>query len=241
MFNLYYNDFGFQQGGLKTERVVALIDWLKSENVPIHAVTPGDVHYQTAQRFIDRNLDLMVTELDIGIPMVDGVVYRSVLDYVFHFAPRTPALLTWGFIDRYSWIPAATNHTEGESSLFHADYQPKPAYWQMQEDLARVLANSTYRLSSQAQTNKCLGILLTTVRVILFNAYSATASMGTVKTDILTGNFTQEWVISHKGNATYRIGPRDARQRVLAVDQTSTIVIMNYSDKDAQISIINSS
>ncbi|CAF0762907.1 unnamed protein product [Adineta ricciae] len=295
---LYYNDFGIQQGGFKADRVFDLIDWLKSENVPIHGVgiqwhikvsetvTPGDAHYQTAQRFIDRNLDLMVTELDISIPMVDshpvdpndiqrqGLAYRSILDYVLYFAPRTPALLTWGFTDRYSWIPAATNYTQGEALPLDANYQPKPAYWQMQDDLARVLLNGIYRLSPKSQPSTCLGIAGNSTRSAVqlytgacnqtnqqwnlmwlgdgtyrfspqsvdssaLNAYNVTASTGTVRISEWTGSFDQEWVISCQGNATYRIAPRNAWQRVLAVDQTSSIVIMNSTRDERQQWIIH--
>lgn len=37
-------------------------------------------------------------------------------------------------------------------------YLPKPIYWEMQEDLARILPNGIYHLSSQSQPNTCLGI-----------------------------------------------------------------------------------
>ncbi len=54
-------------------------------------VTPGDAHYQSAQQFIDNNLDIMIIELDITMSLKDGkpaypgdvvkqgVVYRQLL------------------------------------------------------------------------------------------------------------------------------------------------------------------
>jgi hypothetical protein len=47
-----------------------------------------------------------------------------------------------------------------------------------------------------------------------------------------TGDFNQEWIISSQENNTFLIAPRNAWWRVLAVDKTSNIVIMNYT-KDA--------
>jgi endo-1,4-beta-xylanase len=38
------------------------------------------------------------------------------------------AFQTWGFTDRYSWIPAFTQGKRGAALLFDADYKPKPSY-----------------------------------------------------------------------------------------------------------------
>ncbi len=99
------------------------------------------ISYQNAQRFIDQGLDFMVTELDISIPMKDGkpidpadiqkqgLLYRLILEYVLHFSPKCPAMLTWGFTDHYSWLPAYWNYTRGDGLPLDWFYQPKPAYW----------------------------------------------------------------------------------------------------------------
>ncbi len=60
-------------------------------------------------------------------------------------------MLTWGFTDRYSWITASSNYTKGDALPLDWSYQPKPAYWQMQEELARVVQDDVYRLSPQTQ------------------------------------------------------------------------------------------
>jgi len=53
------------------------------------------------------------------------------------------------------------------------------------------------------------------------------ASVGGVQMYNWTGDFNQEWAISPQGNNTFRIRPRNAWRRVLAIDKTSNIVILN--------------
>jgi endo-1,4-beta-xylanase len=37
-------------------------------------------------------------------------------------------LQTWGFTDKYSWIPAFTNNKQGWALPFDLNYNKKPAY-----------------------------------------------------------------------------------------------------------------
>lgn len=109
---LYYNEYGIEYVGLKATRVLALIDWLRSEGCTVdgiglqwhidvsRTITPGDIHCQSAQAFIDHRLDIMVTELDVSIPTIGGypldskdlqrqsLVYRSLLQYALYFSPH---------------------------------------------------------------------------------------------------------------------------------------------------------
>ena len=289
---LYYNDYGIEAGGFKANQSLSVIDWLQSQGVPIHgfgmqwhknlteAVTPGDAHYQNAQQFINRNISFMITELDVAIPMKDdqpidpqefdkqGALYRSVLELALHFYPQCPALLTWGVTDRYSWIPAATNDTEGDALPLDKNYQPKSAYLQMQEVLARVVDDGFYRLSPVSQSDSCLGVnsnsssstvqLFTGIcndphaqwnvtwqndgtyrvspKVAINSALSVynTTTTGYVFVSSWTEDATQEWVITSQGKNVYRFGPRTAWERVLAVDETSHIVVTNYTMDPSQ-------
>lgn len=167
-------------------------------------ITPNDGHYQSAQHFIDNQLDIMVTELDVAIPTDGGypinfvdlqtqsVVYRSMLDYALYFAPHCKAMLTWDFTDRYSWIPSVSNHSRGAALPLDWMYLPKQAYWQLQEGMARVIINSIYRLSLELQPDRCLGISqnMTSDNVRLYNEDC--------------DNVYTKWNITWQGDGTYR-------------------------------------
>jgi endo-1,4-beta-xylanase len=245
---LYYNDYSIESLGLKANRTLELASWLKSQGAPIHGiglqwhidvsnnVTPGDAYYQNAQRFVDQGLDFMVTELDISIPMKDGkpvnpadvekqgLAYRSLLAYVLHFSPKCAAMLTWGFTDHYSWIPEFSNYTKGEALPLDWFYQPKPAYWEMQEELARVLNDGVYRLSPQSQPGKCLGTS--------DNATSNNVQLYSGECN----NANQKWNITWLGDGTYRLSPMSINNRALnAYNTTARIGGVQTSDWSGDI------
>ncbi|CAF1074648.1 unnamed protein product [Adineta steineri] len=125
---LYYNDYGVESIGLKATRTLNLVNWLRSQGATIHgiglqwhidfsrSIVRDDGHYQSAPQFINNQLDISVTELDVTIPTNGGylidradpykqaIVYRAMLEYAIYFYPKCEALLTWGFTDRYSWL-----------------------------------------------------------------------------------------------------------------------------------------
>ncbi|CAF1600739.1 unnamed protein product [Adineta ricciae] len=233
---LFYNEYGIERTSLKANRTLELVNWLKSEGVTVHGVgmqwhidvsktvTPGDSYYQNAQRFIDQGFDILVTELDISVPMRNGkpinpadiqkqgVLYRSLLQYALHFHPKCHGLLTWGFTDRYSWLPSFSNNTKGDALPLDASYVPKPAYFQMQEELARVLVDGVYCLSPKSQPNKCLGV-------------SSDVSSGNIQLyDGKCTNDNQKWNISWLNDGTYRLSPISANTRALSAYNVTTTV-----------------
>jgi endo-1,4-beta-xylanase len=217
--NLLYNEYNIESGGIKAERTLTFINWLQSEKIPISGmgmqwhtnatqiVTPGDEHYQIAQRFIDQNISLIISELDVSIQMngdesidpdaiqKEAILYRSLLKYVLYFFPKLNTMITWGYADRYSWIPAHYNYTKGKGLPLDCQYQPKAAYWQLQEELARILVDNVYRISPESQPDKCLGTYIngtnTTVQL-----YSGTCN-----------NTNQKWNVTWLGDGTYRFSP----------------------------------
>ena len=178
---LYYNDYGIEGLGDKSDAVFALVKDLKAKGVPIDGVgmqwhigvgqrlNPGDRFYQNAQRFQDLGVDLMLTEVDVAVPVVvypgddaryglepsnppdlfeQAHLYREVLRYALHF-PRVRGVNIWGVTDRYSWIPGFTigrlkktppGVPQGAALLFDANYRPKPAFWQVREELSQIPA-----------------------------------------------------------------------------------------------------
>jgi hypothetical protein len=66
-------------------------------------------------------------------------------------------MLTWGFTDKYSWIPSFSHYTEGDALPLDQSYQPQPGYLQMQEELVRTVTDGVYCLSPQSQSDKYLG------------------------------------------------------------------------------------
>ncbi len=240
---LYYNDYKIESLGLKANRTVELVRWLRSQGATIHGiglqwhidisanVTPESDYYRNAEQFIDQGLNFMITELDISIPMKDGkpidpaalekqgLLYCSLFDYFLSFSPQCAAMLTWGFTDRYSWIPAFWNYTRGEALPLDKFYQPKPAYWQMEDTLTQVVIDTIYRLSPQSQPDKCLGTSE--------NATSSSVQLYSGECN----NANQKWNISWLGDGTYRLSPVSSRNRALgAYNATATVGGVQVTD-----------
>ncbi|CAF1340971.1 unnamed protein product [Rotaria sp. Silwood1] len=230
---LYYNDYNNEDMGTKATRGLELLKWVRSQGATVHGigmqwhirvsknVKSADQHYQNAQRLIDNGFEFMVTELDIAIPInggnprdpndveKQGRLYRSLLKYVLHFSPKCRALITWGFTDRYSWVPAFYNGTEGAALPTDWNYQPKSAYWQMQEELARVLPNGNYRLSPESQPNKCLGVYDNNITSSVIQLYDDGCN---------TPN--KKWTITWLDHGTYRLSPVSTSVHALSTYNT---------------------
>jgi endo-1,4-beta-xylanase len=233
---LYYNEYNIETIGLKATRTINLVNWLRSQGATVHGVglqyhidvsttiTPGDGHYQSAQQFIDNRLDIMITELDVRVPTngacpvnaqdleTQAVVYRSMLELVLHFSPNCKAMLTWGFTDRYSWIPSTFKTKQGAALPLDSLYLPKPAYWQMLEVMTRVLDDGIYRLSPESQPDKCLGI-----------------SQNTTSSDVQLysddcNNAYEKWNITWQGDGTYRFSSESDNNHVLGAYNTTAAV-----------------
>ena len=66
------------------------------------------------QRFVDLGLDVRVSELDVRIdddaeaPILEtqAEMYRQVIATCLAM-PRCTSLTTWGFTDKFSWVPAS--------------------------------------------------------------------------------------------------------------------------------------
>lgn len=161
---LYYNEYGAEGMGRKSNDVFALLQWLKSAGVFVTGagmqyhlsvgdhVAAGDDHYLNARRLASAGFSFMVTELDVQMPVSDpktgyvplvaadldrqAEVYRSVLDFALT-SGNCRGLQMWGPSDNHSWIPAASAG-KGAATPANAEYQPKPAYRALQEEASRI-------------------------------------------------------------------------------------------------------
>ncbi len=139
---LYYNDYEAEALSPKSDAVYELVGDLKQADVPLHGVgwqmhlTEGwrvtAEHHQNAERLRALGLELSVTEMDVRLrtPAIaaqlesQAVSYREALEFALE---HCVALLTWGFTDKYSWIPSF-RPGYGAALPFDDDYRPKPAY-----------------------------------------------------------------------------------------------------------------
>jgi endo-1,4-beta-xylanase len=143
---LFYNDFGAEALGRKSDRVHRLLADLRADGVPVHGV--GLQMHLDAARLPDLDalreniarlgalgLAVEVTEMDVRVRSLDGDraarlarqgdVYRDVLAACLD-APACRAVTFWGLTDRHSWIDRRFG--ADDPLLFDEEYGEKPAY-----------------------------------------------------------------------------------------------------------------
>ncbi|MGQ9632237.1 MAG: endo-1,4-beta-xylanase [bacterium] len=142
---LFYNDYGGEGLGRKSDAIYALVRELLLRGVPIHGVglqmhvsldwhpNPQDVA-ANINRLASLGLEVHITEMDVRIrePITEeklasqARIYRDILK-VCLFSSNFKAFVLWGFTDRYSWIPHFFPGS-GAGLIFDESYLPKPAY-----------------------------------------------------------------------------------------------------------------
>ena len=151
---LFYNDYGGEGLGPKSDTIYALVRDLVQRGIPIHGVGlqmhisvdnyPDPAAVATNLRRLDElGLVVHITEMDVRIPepatpeklAKQAQIYRDMLEVCLD-AKNCDAFVMWGVTDRHSWIPQVFDG-EGSALLFDQDYQPKPAYNQLSETLAK--------------------------------------------------------------------------------------------------------
>jgi endo-1,4-beta-xylanase len=150
---LFYNDYDIEWVEAKFQRTLTLVRGMLDRGVPIHGV--GFQYHTRAMdapseetvaariaAFNALGLPVHFTELDIKVPTelgphdlqeqadVMAAITRTALA-----AQSCPAIVFWGFTDRYSWIPGFTKGAYDHTLPFDREYQPKPMY----QAMARVL------------------------------------------------------------------------------------------------------
>jgi endo-1,4-beta-xylanase len=144
----------------KSDAVYAMVKDFKKRGVPIDGVGIQahifnfDVKELSSlaanlTRLTALGVEVHITEMDVALPLdatgalLDQTalarqadVYRLVATACLQ-QPGCTAFQTWGFTDKYSWIPGYTKGKKGRALLFDHNYEPKPAYNALREALER--------------------------------------------------------------------------------------------------------
>jgi endo-1,4-beta-xylanase len=149
---LFYNDYNIEGINRKSDAVLALVQTLRRDGVPVQAVGlqshlatqygfPNDV-LQNMRRFAGLGLKTAITEADVrSILPVDSVKLQaqaagySLLMQSCLLVRACISYTVWGFTDRYQWVPS-TFPGQGSAALYDENYNPKPAYDALRRDLA---------------------------------------------------------------------------------------------------------
>jgi len=152
---LYYNDYSIEGLSAKSNAVYAMLQDLKTQQVPIdgvgwqmHQVDGFRIqssNQANARRLADLGLEISITEMDVRINLPStseklaqqADAFRDAIDFCLT-QPNCKALLMWGFTDKYSWVPG-TFAGWGDALIYDANYQAKPAYFALQKELQQGL------------------------------------------------------------------------------------------------------
>lgn len=161
---LFYNDYDIEGINPKSDAVYEMVKDFKRRGVPIDGVglqahifdlSAKDLSSLSAniRRFVALGVQVHITEMDVGLPVnTDGNplndadlvrqadIYRQVATVCLQ-QPGCTALQTWGFTDKYTWIPSYTKGEKGAPLLFDRNFAPKPAYRALLDAFETRLAN----------------------------------------------------------------------------------------------------
>lgn len=153
---LFFNDYGVESIGPKSNAYYELVQDLLADGVPVHGFSfqghlstqygfPGGVE-ENLQRFADLGLDTAITELDVRMVVPQGQqpteaqlaqqadYYTRMLDACLA-VEGCDSFTLWGFVDKYSWVPVFFPN-QGFATVMYDDFTRKPAYCALQETLA---------------------------------------------------------------------------------------------------------
>ena len=145
---LFYNEAEGEGLNRKSDAIYAMVRDFRHRGVPVDGVglqmhipvLDADIPAIVANisRLTALGLQVHITELDVSLPVEadgqvrpgdltrQGEVYRGIVRACLNNSACT-AIQTWGFTDKYSWIPSFFPG-EGWALLWDANYQKKPAY-----------------------------------------------------------------------------------------------------------------
>lgn len=147
---LFYNDYGGEGSGTKSDRIYDLVSNLRAQGVPIDGVGL-QMHISAGNRASDASiaanmrrlaglgLIVHISEMDVKINAVPGdaqtklTAQRAAFHDVVRVCVAEPAcraVTFWGFTDAHTWL------TGDQPLLYDAQYAPKPAYYGVLDALA---------------------------------------------------------------------------------------------------------
>jgi endo-1,4-beta-xylanase len=154
---LFYNEAEGEGLNPKSDAIFAMMKDFKRRGVPIDGVGLqlhiSRLDFDTAAvaaniaRLTALGVQVHITELDVSLPidssghaqnddlLRQAELYRGVVRACLQNA-GCPAIQTWGFTDKYSWIGFHSHGTRGAGLLFDRSYKPKPADDAMLEEIS---------------------------------------------------------------------------------------------------------
>ncbi len=156
---LFYNDYDTEAINAKSDAVYEMVKDFKRRGVPIdgvgiqaHIFKLDPKEFESIRANIARlaalGLQVHITEMDVALNVdaegrlldesdleKQAEIYRLIAAACFE-QPRCTAFMTWGFTDKYTWIPQHTKGKQAAPLLFDRAYAPKPAYWAVRNSLA---------------------------------------------------------------------------------------------------------
>jgi endo-1,4-beta-xylanase len=152
---LFYNDYDAEEINAKSDAIYAMAKDFKKRGVPLdgigfqtHVTLKFDEPKKLAsyaknlERFAKLGLDLHITELDVRLTdstptslQAQARLYGEITGLCLK-QPSCKMIQTWGFTDKYSWIPGFFKGY-GWALLWDDDYRTKPAYAAVHDALTK--------------------------------------------------------------------------------------------------------
>lgn len=148
---LFYNDYGAEDMGTKSDKVYTLVSGMKQRGVPIdgvglqmHISVDGFPDPRAVAANIARlgalGLEVHITEMDVRCTPPCGAdrlnlqaqVYGNILQACVNNT-NCKSFETWGFTDLHTWLWSFNNpnHVNMQPLPFDMAYNPKPAFYEL--------------------------------------------------------------------------------------------------------------
>lgn len=151
---LFYNDYSNEGIDAKSNAIFEMVKDLKERKVPIngvglqmHSSITYSKNYEKIKENFDRykkiGVEVQVTEMDVKIQHSHEPYHKKLEQQANMYAKtlnvclsssNCNAFITWGIIDKYSWIPGFTGNKDAPL-LFDNEYNPKPSHESIYNEL----------------------------------------------------------------------------------------------------------